>query len=257
MSYKIIFFDVDETLTHHENGTISTKTREIVKSLKHKGLKIVAANGRPLSLCEEIRELGIDTLITANGAFTVHNEEIIHKLSMDKHAVREVFEYAASENHGLSFYTKELSMNGVKDENILKALNETLSLSDYPQISERIYDEDIYLMCLFADEKTAEQYAQRFPHLMFKRWHPFVVSVLQEEITKSVAILNVLNYFNIDHSEAIAFGDGENDIDMIELAGLGIAMGNGSDTLKSAADFVTKKSVEDGIEFALKNFGIL
>ena len=72
---------------------------------------------------------------------------------MDKHAVREVFEYAASENHGLSFYTKELSMNGVKDENILKALNETLSLSDYPQISERIYDEDIYLMCLFADEK--------------------------------------------------------------------------------------------------------
>ncbi|MFE7818907.1 HAD-IIB family hydrolase, partial [Priestia megaterium] len=172
MSYKIIFFDVDETLTHHENGTISTKTREIVKSLKHKGLKIVAATGRPLSLCEEIRELGIDTLITANGAFTVHNEEIIHKLSMDKHAVREVFEYAASENHGLSFYTKELSMNGVKDENILKALNETLSLSDYPQISERIYDEDIYLMCLFADEKTAEQYAQRFPHLMFKRWHP-------------------------------------------------------------------------------------
>lgn len=112
-------------------------------------------------------------------------------------------------------------------------------------------------MCLFADEKTAEQYAQRFPHLMFKRWHPFVVSVLQEEITKSVAILNVLNYFNIDHSEAIAFGDGENDIDMIELAGLGIAMGNGSDTLKSAADFVTKKSGEDGIEFALKNFGIL
>ncbi|OLO37822.1 HAD family hydrolase [Priestia megaterium] len=253
MSYKIVFFDVDGTLTHHENGTISTKTREIVKSLKHKGLKIVAATGRPLSLCEEIRELGIDTLITANGAFTVHNEEVIHKLSMDKYVAREVFEYAASEKHGLSFYTKELSMNGI----ILKALKETLSLSDYPQINERIYDEDIYLMCLYGDDKRAEQYTQRFPQLMFKRWHPFVVSVLQEEITKSVAILKVLDYFNIDQSEAIAFGDGENDIDMIELAGLGIAMGNGSDKLKSAADFVTKKSSEDGIEFALKKFSIL
>lgn len=92
---------------------------------------------------------------------------------------------------------------------------------------------------------------------MFKRWHPFVVSVLQEEITKSVAILKILDYFNIHQSEAIAFGDGENDIDMIELAGLGIAMGNGSDKLKNAADFVTKKSGEDGIEFALKKFKVL
>ncbi|KWU66651.1 Cof-type HAD-IIB family hydrolase [Priestia megaterium] len=257
MSYKIVFFDVDGTLTHHENGTISTKTREIVKSLKHKGLKIVAATGRPLSLCEEIRELGIDTLITANGAFTVHDEKVIHKLSMDKDVAHEVFEYAASQNHGLSFYTKELSMNGIKDDNILKALKETLSLSDYPQINERIYDEDIYLMCLYANEETAEQYAQRFPHLLFKRWHPFIVSVLQEEITKSVAILKVLDYFNIHQSEAIAFGDGENDIDMIELAGLRIAMGNGSNKLKSAADFVTKKSGEDGIEFALKKFKVL
>ncbi|MGG0540868.1 Cof-type HAD-IIB family hydrolase [Priestia aryabhattai] len=257
MSYKIVFFDVDGTLTHHENGTISSKTREIVKSLKHKGLKIVAATGRPLSLCEEIRELGIDTLITANGAFTVHDEKVIHKLSMDKDVAREVFEYAASQNHGLSFYTKELSMNGVTDDNILKALKETLSLNDYPQMNERIYDEDIYLMCLYGDDRTAEHYAQRFPHLLFKRWHPFVVSVLQEEITKSVAILKVLDYFNIHQSEAIAFGDGENDIDMIELASLGIAMGNGSDKLKNAADFVTKKSGEDGIEFALKKFKVL
>ncbi|MCM3545417.1 Cof-type HAD-IIB family hydrolase [Priestia megaterium] len=257
MSYKIIFFDVDGTLTHHENRTISNETREIVKTLKDKGIKVVAATGRPLSLCEEIKELGIDTFITANGAFTVHNEEIIHKLSMDKHAAREVFEYAASHNHGLSFYTKELSMNGIKDDNILKALKETLSLSDYPQINERIYDEDIYLMCLYSDDKTAEQYKQRFPQLMFKRWHPFVVSVLQEEITKSVAIVKVLNYFNIHQSEAIAFGDGNNDIDMIEFVGLGIAMGNGSDKLKRAADFVTKKSSEDGIEFALKKFKVL
>lgn len=55
----------------------------------------------------------------------------------------------------------------------------------------------------------------------------------------------------------IAFGDGENDIDMLEFVGLGIAMGNGSERLKEAADFVTKKSSEDGIEFALKKYGII
>ncbi|MGQ3380882.1 Cof-type HAD-IIB family hydrolase [Priestia endophytica] len=257
MSYKIVFFDVDGTLTHHENGSISDKTIEIIKSLKNKGLKIVASTGRPLSMCEEIKQLGIDTFITANGAFTIHNQDVIYKLPMDKRVVQEVFEYAAAENHGLSFYTKELNMNGVKHKNILKALRETLSLNDYPSTNHLIYNEEIYLMCLYANDKVVEQYTKRFPHLMFKRWHPFVLSVLQEEVTKSLAIMKVLEYFGIDKSEAIAFGDGENDIDMLELVGLGIAMGNGHEKLKTVADFVTKKSSEDGIEFALKKYAVI
>ncbi len=67
----------------------------------------------------------------------------------------------------------------------------------------------------------------------------------------------MLQYFDIDKSEAIAFGDGENDLDMLGFVGLGIAMGNGSEKLKEVADFVTNKSSEDGIEFALKTYGII
>ncbi len=89
------------------------------------------------------------------------------------------------------------------------------------------------------------------------RWHPFILNVLQENISKSVAILKVLEYFNLNLTEAIAFGDGGNDIDMLELVGLGIAMGNGNEELKSVADFVTKKSSEDGISFALEKFGVI
>ena len=58
----------------------------------------------------------------------------------------------------------------------------------------------------------------------------------------------------IESSEAIAFGNDENDIDMLELVGLGVAMGNGNEKLKMSANFVTKKSGEDGIEFALKEY---
>jgi len=68
MAYKIVFFDVDGTITHQEDGSISTNTKEAIKALINKGIKVVAATGRPLSMCEEIRELGIDTFITANGA---------------------------------------------------------------------------------------------------------------------------------------------------------------------------------------------
>ncbi len=76
-------------------------------------------------------------------------------------------------------------------------------------------------------------------------------------MSKSLAILKTLEFFGIDKSEAIAFGDGENDIDMLEFVGLGIAMGNGNEKLKNVADFITKKSSEDGIHYALKEYGII
>lgn len=87
--------------------------------------------------------------------------------------------------------------------------------------------------------------------------HPFILNVLQEEVSKSLAIKKVLQYFDIDKSEAIAFGDGGNDIDMLELVGLGIAMGNGNEQLKAVADFVTKNSSEDGIDYTLRKCGII
>lgn len=257
MNYKIVFFDVDGTITHHEDGSISTNTKEAIKALINKGLRVVAATGRPLSMCEEIRELGIDTFITANGAYAKHNREVIHKVPMDKRVIQEVFDFAYAENQGLSFFTEDFSMNGVKDTEIVKALKETLSLNIYPAINKLIYNQEVYLMCLYATDETVEKYIQKFPYLTFKRWHPFVLNVLQEEVSKSLAIIKVLQYFDIDKSEAIAFGDGENDIDMLELVGLGVAMGNGNEKLKTIADFITKKSSEDGIEFALKKYGVI
>jgi Cof subfamily protein (haloacid dehalogenase superfamily) len=257
MDYKIVFFDVDGTITHHEDGSISNNTKEALKVLKNKGIRVVAATGRPLSMCKEIRELGIDTFITANGAYVKHNQKVIHKVPMDRNIIQEVFEFAYTENHGLSFFTEDFSMNGVKNTVILKALMETLSLNDYPAINQLIYNQEVYLMCLYATNEMVEKYIDKFPHLTFKRWHPFVLNVLQEEVSKSLAIIKVLQYFDIDKSEAIAFGDGENDIDMLELVGLGVAMGNGNEKLKKVADFVTKKSSEDGIEFALKKYGII
>jgi len=257
MDYKIVFFDVDGTITNHEDGIISNNTKVAIKTLKNNGLRVVAATGRPLSMCGEISELGIDTFITANGAYAKHGQKVIHKVPMDKNVIQEVFEFAYRENQGLSFFTEDFSMNGVKDTEILKALKETLSLNNYPAINQLIYNQEVYLMCLYATDETVEKYIHKFPHLTFKRWHPFVLNILQDEVSKSLAIIKVLQYFGIDKSEAIAFGDGENDIDMLELVGLGVAMGNGNEKLKKAADFVTKKSSEDGIEFALKNYGLI
>jgi len=258
MSYKIIFFDVDGTITSDkEDGLIPSSTINAIKTLINKGIKVVAATGRPLSMCKELEEFGIETFITANGGYVKHIQEIIHSVPMDKRIIQEVIEFAKQENNGLSFYTEKFSMNGITDKEILTALKETLSLNEYPETNDIIHMEDVFLLCLFANDETVEKYKLKFPHLTFKRWHPYVLNVLQEDVSKSLAIMKTLDFFGIDKSEAIAFGDGENDIDMLELVGLGVAMGNGNENLKKVADFVTKPSSEDGIDYALKKYGII
>lgn len=86
---------------------------------------------------------------------------------------------------------------------------------------------------------------------------PYICNVLQEEVDKSIAVKKVLTFFDLDESEAIAFGDGYNDMQMLEMAGLGIAMGNGNEQLKSIANFVTRNSSDDGIEYALRKYGVI
>lgn len=257
MNYKIAFFDIDGTLKDYQDESISKSTKTAIIELKHKGIKLVAATGRPLSMCDEIRELGIDIFITSNGGYVKHGNKVIHKVPMDSVILQEVIEFARTETHGLSFYTEKLSMNEVKEPRILAALKETLSLNEYPTNNPLIHHEEVFLLCLFADDEMAKKYIHRFPHLSFKRWHPYILNVLHKEVSKSLAIESVLQYFNMDRSEAIAFGDGDNDIDMLELVGLGIAMGNGSERLKAAADFVTKEASNNGIEYALRKFQII
>ena len=61
----------------------------------------------------------------------------------------------------------------------------------------------------------------------------------------------------LESSEIMAFGDGDNDIDMLKFAGIGVAMGNAGDAVKAAADYVTASVDDDGIEKALEHFGLI
>lgn len=257
MKHKIVFFDVDGTITNYKDGTIAKSTKAAIRKLLDMGIQVVAATGRPLSMCDEIAKLGINTFITANGAYVKHNDIVIHKIVLNQEIVKEVMKYASTEKNALTFYSEKLQMNNIKHPMILKALNETLLLEEYPSENLAAYEEETYLMCLFANEDMIQKYKVRFPQLTFKRWHPFILNVLEEDVSKSKAIIKVLEYFGLDKSEAVAFGDGENDMDMLEMVDVGIAMGNAGEKLKSIANFVTSESSEDGIAIALKKYSLI
>lgn len=257
MSYKIVFFDVDGTLIDYKTGIITESTKTAIQKLKNQGVHIVAATGRPLSMCKDLELLGIDTFITANGTYVKHQNDVIYKSVLDKQIVIDIKSIAEQNGQALTFFTEGLFFNGIKTAETLQALQQTLSLKHYPQVVENIAEKEIYLMCLYATPGIIDTYKKLFPTLIFQQWHPFISNVLQREVSKSIAAKAVLDYLNISAEEAMAFGDGENDIDLLQLVGLGIAMGNGHEKLKQVADFVTKNCDQDGIEFALKHMKII
>ncbi|ALQ67750.1 Cof-type HAD-IIB family hydrolase [Bacillus thuringiensis] len=257
--YKVVFFDVDGTLLSEIDRSMHESTKEAILRLIEKGIHVVVTTGRPYSLCSQFKELGINTFISANGAHIKCGEKVIYKSVLSSEIVHDISEFAELHGHGISYFTEDFVMNGIASDNeqVIQALSETLNLGKYPEKSWGL-SEEIYCLCLYADEIEAQKFLERYPTLTFERFHGYVMNVLEDsKVSKLTAIQKVLEHLEICKSEAIAFGDGGNDIEMLYYVGLGIAMENGGEELKKKADFVTKKSSEGGILFALEKFHIV
>ncbi len=257
MKHKILFFDVDGTITSEIDGSIPESTKVAIKQLIHNGYHVVAATGRPLSMCQEIAELGIETFITANGAYVKHQDQCIHKIVLPETIVQEIINFSSEQQHPLAFYSESYKIGEVRNEQLLEVLYDLFKLEAFPPTIDKNSLDETFLLCVFVNEENLNLYRKEFPHLEFQRWHPMVVNALHEDVSKSVAIEKVLTYFGYTKEQAVAFGDGENDIDMLELVDLSIAMGNAKEHTQHIADYVTNKSSEDGIAKALKQFGFI
>ncbi|MGH0427187.1 Cof-type HAD-IIB family hydrolase [Bacillus pretiosus] len=257
--YKVVFFDVDGTLLSEIDRSMHESTKEAIQRLIDKGIHVVVTTGRPYSLCSQFKELGIHTIISANGAHIKCGETVLHKSVLSSEIVHDISEFAELHGQGVSYFTEGFTMNGIASDNerVMQALSETLNLGEYPEKSKDL-SEEIYCLCLYADEIESQKFIKKYPMLTFDRFHGYVINVLEDnKVSKLTAIQKVLDHLNICKSEAIAFGDGGNNIEMLQYVGLGIAMGNGGEVLKTKADFVTKKASEGGILFALEKFHVV
>jgi Cof subfamily protein (haloacid dehalogenase superfamily) len=251
--------DVDGTLLSEKDRSLSPSTEESIRKLVRRGIQVVLVTGRPYNLCGDFRKLGIDTMISANGALIKSGEEVIHKSVLSARMVKEFSEFAELNGSSISYFTESFEMNGLctTDVRVIDALRDTLGLMEYP-LSISSLEQEVYCICLYADQDEVEKFQSRFPALKFVKFHPYVSNVLEEnEVSKSIAAGKVLDHLNISKEEAMAFGDGENDIDLLEYVGLGIAMGNGKERVKQSADYVTLRASEDGITHALRKFKII
>ncbi|MFD1775269.1 Cof-type HAD-IIB family hydrolase [Paenibacillus rhizophilus] len=257
MAYKIVFFDIDGTLVNEEKE-IPADTLEAVSMLKENGVEPVIATGRAPYFIKPLAEaLGIESYVCLNGAYAVYKGKTLHKQPLDKGTIEALIALAARHKHSLVFQGEHTYFADSEDHPYVTESVNTLKV-DHPGFDPGFWkSNDIYQMFLHCESHEEALYEELLSRLRLIRWHPLAMDVLPPGSSKAKGMEAMLNRLGISREESVAFGDGLNDKEMLESAGLGIAMGNAHEELIPYADFVTDHVDEGGIYNGLVKAGLI
>lgn len=255
--YKLVVFDVDGTLRVIGKHYVPNSTIEAIKRLKQSGSKIVLATGRSLSVIDkELLDLNFDYILCVNGSYIIdHNQKLICSDTISPETARMMGEYFIQHNYALSFryicgnaticgadQFKDFTAAFLKtkvNRNVHKSKVDWYSASPVGGIC-RIDRDDVHTVI------------ERFPEISFyETLQGEYFDFTKRSVNKGTAIEKLCKLINIDIQETIAFGDGYNDIPMLEMCGIGVAMGNAEEVVKLSADYVTDDIEKDGLAKAL------
>mgnify|MGYP003623385536 FL=1 len=255
---KAIFFDVDGTLVSFKTHKVAQSTIEALNELKKKGIKIFVASERHKVSINNLGDLQFDGYVCLNGSICFVADDVIYKHCMPKEDSQNLLHYVQKvEQYPCAFvYENELLMN-FKNE----VTDKIFTMLNFPEppiadLNEH-KDREVFQAIAFLNEEEEKRMLEVLPGCAATRWNPYCADIIPKGGSKWIGIKKVLEHFGIKQEETMAFGDGGNDIDMLQNAHIGIAMGNAKDDVKVHADYVTASVDEDGIMKALKHFGVL
>lgn len=254
---KIIFFDIDGTLIDMEAKQISARTISALKRLKENGIRLCPATGRSPMTLPDWQEIEFDAYLTFNGSLCYTKDKIIFNNSIPQQDVQQIIRNAAQLGRPVSLATKDtLAANGYDRD-----------LADYYSIAhidltvspdfEKISKQEIYQIMLGCRECDHPHILSGVSGAKIAAWWDRAADVIPANGGKGIGVQKILSYFGIKKEEALAFGDGSNDIDMLKSVGTGIAMENASPALKAAADEICGHVNADGIYHYCLQHGLL
>ncbi len=255
---KIIFFDIDDTLRNSKTGFIPSTIPTVFQQLREKGILTGIATGRGIfGVVPEIKALKPDFFVTLNGAYIEDKKGNViysNKIARDK-----VEEYIA--------WTKEVGIDyGLVGSHGAKLSRRTEMISQaidpiYPdlEVDPDFYQkEDIYQMWTFEDQGDDLTLPESLAStLRMVRWHEHSSDIVPISGSKAAGVAKVVDQLGLKPENVMVFGDGLNDLELFDYAGISVAMEISHDIIKEKADYITKTLEEDGIFDALEGFGMV
>ncbi|MCF6136935.1 Cof-type HAD-IIB family hydrolase [Pseudalkalibacillus berkeleyi] len=258
MNNKIVFFDIDGTLLDHDKK-LPKGTVEAIKELDEKNIPMIIATGRAPFMFSGLRsELGIQSFVSFNGQYVSCEGECVFENPLDETILKQLVTQSSEHDHPMVFLnTKEGRTTHVQHPHVQKSMDD-LKL-EHPKHDPDFYQgRSIFQALLYCDNNEKETfYRNAYQDFNFIRWHQYSIDVLPRTGSKAVGIEKMIEHLGYRQEDVIAFGDGLNDLEMLEYAGTGVAMGNAKNAAKKSADFITKAVDEDGIRYGLKHIGLI
>ncbi len=244
---QIIFFDIDGTLIDMEKKHISERTRQTLIRLRQRGIRICLATGR-CPICLPVFEgVEFDAYLTFNGSYCFSKEETIFSRPIPAEDVQTLLRNAAAMGRPVAVATKDrLEANGVDED-----LTTYYSFAGFtPHVAEDFDDVaagEVYQVMLGCRQTEYSALLKDTRHAKIAAWWDRAVDVIPASGGKGAGIEHMLAHYGLTKGQALAFGDGNNDIEMLQAVGTGVAMGNASAELKAIADHICGPVAEDGV----------
>ena len=259
---KALFFDIDGTLVSFKTHVIPDSAVKALEKAHNKGIKIFIATGRPMAIINNMSQLEekglIDGYVTMNGAYCFIGDEIIFSHPIDHNDVVSIGKYAKEKNIACIFVPAKGIRVCNPDTFLRKIFYENLHVDDMPVTTfEEGWNGEIYQITPFFNIDQEKEAMRNVKSAMANRWHPGFTDITGLGIEKSKGVKEMADHFGVKQEEIICFGDGGNDISMLEYAGTGVALGNANDDVKKHADYITTNIDDDGIANALKYYNII
>lgn len=259
---KSVFFDIDGTLISFKTHKMPESTKKSLNLLREKGIKLFIATGRSpyaLPAIKNVLDFQFDGYVMLNGQYCIVGDEVIRDTALPEKSIRAVLPYMEEKKISCEFVELNYSYINFENERVWelqKFLGNTVKKNNIEN-PERSLTNKTYQLCAYIKDYEEKEYFENMPGCRGVRWNPLFVDVIPEDGGKGVGIEKLLNHQGYSKDESMAFGDGGNDIEMLEYVKIGVAMGNARDIVKESADYVTDDVDSDGIYNALIHYGVL
>ena len=258
---KAAFFDIDGTLVSLKTKVYPKSLPDAIAALRKKGILCFVATGR--SKFEIISEklldgIEFDGYLTNNGQDSYTPEgELLYGTPVDPRDVRTAYHWAKENNVVCWMVSATQTLMSHSDPQVEKAMEDIHTTLPPIGNLEPMLDSGVYKVVLFTTREKIMELLPQVPHSRTTLWHDFGQDIISQNGGKKLCMLECLRKVGIDPQEAIAFGDSENDIEMLQAAGIGVAMDNGTPECKAAADYIAPDCDDDGILRTLEHFNLL
>lgn len=250
-----VFFDLDGTLLNNDSQ-VDDSVAKAVRELKENNYLPVISTGRsPIEIDAATSTTGIDTYITLNGAFVQSQGKVIYRNNIKPELVKSVIDLTNKLGDTIYMHTPDQTfLSG--ETPYLKEFFHRLRL-DVPEIDPDFYQKEDIPMFVILTDGDKDRYEDVFPELQFYNTGYFSIDTVSQGVSKMSGIKHLLEELDMTDKPVYAFGDGTNDLPMIQFADYSIAMGNGIDAVKDAATYITTENVNGGIVNGLKHFNLI